>query len=165
MAVMRLRFSKKLTIEQLLSKDIMPTIKTNQILFAVLLFLVVASAVTACKVYRPEINQGQAIEYEAVSKVKIGMTQEEVRAILGTPLIQDLFNLNRWDYVYKLVDGDRAIAEETKITILFENEVVKSIDHDIQPDEEKVVTDNPEDENDTDSVEAVPEAEETTTSN
>ncbi len=143
----------------------MPTIKTNHILFAVVLFTVITSAVTACKVYRPEINQGQSIKYEAVSSVKNGMTREEVKAILGTPLIQDVFNQNRWDYVYKLIDRDRTITEEKKITILFENDVVKSIDHDIEPDEEEVVTDNPEVENDTDSVEAVPEAEETTTSN
>ena len=51
--------------------------------------------------FRIEIQQGNYISQEAVSQLKLGMTKEQVRFVLGTPLVADIFHENRWDYVYR----------------------------------------------------------------
>ena len=56
---------------------------------------------TALSVYRMEIQQGNYISQEAVSQLKPGMTKDQVRFVLGTPLVADIFHENRWDYVYR----------------------------------------------------------------
>lgn len=50
--------------------------------------------------YRIDIQQGNAVTQEMVSKLKPGMTRAQVRFVLGTPLIVDAFRTDRWDYVY-----------------------------------------------------------------
>jgi len=52
------------------------------------------------KAYRIDIQQGNAVTPEMVSKLKPGMTRAQVRFVLGTPLLVDTFRENRWDYVY-----------------------------------------------------------------
>lgn len=66
-----------------------------------LLFL--AHALTGCAgygVHRIDLQQGNLITQEQFAKVKTGMSRLEVRNILGTPLLQDTFNPNRWDYFF-----------------------------------------------------------------
>ena len=48
-----------------------------------------------------EIQQGNYISQEAVSQLKSGMTKDQVRFVLGTPLVADIFHEDRWDYVYQ----------------------------------------------------------------
>ncbi|MEE9303418.1 MAG: outer membrane protein assembly factor BamE [Thiotrichaceae bacterium] len=55
---------------------------------------------TGCTSYKLEVQQGNAISPEAVTQLKKGMSKAEVTSLLGTPLLQDSFQLNRWDYVF-----------------------------------------------------------------
>ena len=55
--------------------------------------------------YRIDIQQGNVIDREMVSRLEIGMEESKVRFILGTPLLVDPFSPNRWDYVYTLRQG------------------------------------------------------------
>ena len=50
--------------------------------------------------YRIDIQQGNYITQEMVSQLKPGMSKEQVRYVLGTPLVTDIFHAERWDYVY-----------------------------------------------------------------
>lgn len=56
--------------------------------------------------YRADIGQGNFITQEQASRLKAGMTREQVRALLGTPLLVDPFRDNRWDYVFDIKRGD-----------------------------------------------------------
>src|SRR5258706_7329133 len=56
--------------------------------------------------YRMEIQQGNFISQEAVSKLKLGMSREDVKLILGTPLLTDIFHGDRWDYVFSRETSD-----------------------------------------------------------
>src|SRR5437879_5973752 len=56
-------------------------------------------------VYRQDIRQGNFITQEMVSQLKPGLTREQVRYVLGTPLVTDPFHGNRWDYVYRYENG------------------------------------------------------------
>ena len=59
--------------------------------------------------YRMVIQQGNFISQEMVEQLKPGMTKEQVRFVLGTPLVTDIFHADRWDYVFyrESADGKR----------------------------------------------------------
>src|SRR5450432_2996793 len=52
-------------------------------------------------VYKIDVNQGNFISQDMVDKLKEGQTKQQVRLILGTPLIASVFRENRWDYQYE----------------------------------------------------------------
>lgn len=55
--------------------------------------------------YRPNIQQGNVVDQKNIAQLKPGMTRDQVRYVLGTPLLQDPFHSSRWDYVYRFEDG------------------------------------------------------------
>jgi outer membrane protein assembly factor BamE len=69
--------------------------------------------------YRMEIQQGNFVSKETVAQLKSGMTKEQVRFVLGTPLVTDIFHANRWDYVFyrEPTGGGR---EEGRLTVYFD---------------------------------------------
>ncbi len=81
--------------------------------------------ISACSIHQLDIQQGNVITNDMTNKLKIGMDRNQVRFILGTPLINDPFHENRWDYVFSL-DSDSSKKESTHITVFFQdNKVVK----------------------------------------
>lgn len=74
--------------------------------------ILVISACSSLKfpgVYRIAIQQGNYIEQEMVDKLKEGQTKRQVKFILGTPMIEDTFNQDRWDYYYDVKRGEKHI--------------------------------------------------------
>ena len=97
---------------------------------------VLAGLLSGCAgfgVHRIDIQQGNLVTQEQLAKVKPGMSRLDVRTALGTPLLQDVFNGNRWDYYFSL-DQSTSYGpfgrdkQQFKVTILFENEKVAKID-------------------------------------
>jgi outer membrane protein assembly factor BamE len=86
----------------------------------------VASLVTP---YRPEVVQGNFISREQFALVKLGMTRQEVRTLLGTPLVTSLFHNNRWDYVFTLAQGGnrREFIEEQHVSLFFDGDILAKI--------------------------------------
>ena len=80
--------------------------------------------------YRPEIQQGNYISQELISQVKPGMTREQVRFLLGTPLLTDIFHADRWDYVYSRVatDGRR---EQRRVALFFADNKLARMEGDV----------------------------------
>jgi outer membrane protein assembly factor BamE len=80
--------------------------------------------------YKPEIQQGNYLSQEQLAQVKPGMTREQVRFILGTPLLTDIFHAERWDYVYwrEGTDGKR---EQRKITLFFDQGKLARMEGDV----------------------------------
>ncbi len=70
-------------------------------------------------VYRLDIPQGNIITQEQVDQLRPGLTKRQVNFIMGTPLIQDTFDQNRWDYVYSFQPGGGQRVQE-RITIYFD---------------------------------------------
>ncbi len=50
--------------------------------------------------YKFDVEQGNVLSAEKIDEIQPGMSEEEVRYVLGTPMLQDVFHTNRWDYVY-----------------------------------------------------------------
>ena len=89
-------------------------------------------------VHRIDIQQGNLVTQEQLAKVKPGMSRNDVRNTLGTPLMQDVFHANRWDYYFTNEQGTKygPFGRDTQkyhVTILFENEKVAKIDGQASP--------------------------------
>ena len=78
-------------------------------------------------IYRTIITQGNLIDPEDLVQVEVGMTKNQVRFLLGTPMIDDPFTKNRWDYVFYLKDSKGMTQQKGWVTILFEDEAVSEI--------------------------------------
>ena len=103
--------------------------------FLVVALLAVALATGGC-VYCANISQGNIVEEEDLDQVEIGMTRNQVRFLLGTPMVDDPFHADRWDYVYYVKIGRNKASAKRWVAILFENESVVEIrrEQELNPD-------------------------------
>ncbi len=102
-----------------------------------LLSLIIASlALASGCVYRASISQGNLIDQEDLDRVELGMTRNQVRFLLGTPMIDDPFHAARWDYVYYLKIGRKDATFKRWVSIVFEDGIVSDIrkDQELDPD-------------------------------
>jgi outer membrane protein assembly factor BamE len=76
--------------------------------------------------YRITIVQGNFVSKEAASKMRKGMTRDEVKATLGTPLLTDMFHDDRWDYVFYFKRGSTAIVQQRDFIVNFDGDHVAS---------------------------------------
>jgi outer membrane protein assembly factor BamE len=83
-------------------------------------------------VYKIDVQQGNYITQDAVAKLKPGMTKAEVRQVLGTPLLNDVFHADRWDYYYSNAKGGRG-EDRKRFTVLFREDKVVSFSGEAQP--------------------------------
>jgi outer membrane protein assembly factor BamE len=65
-------------------------------------------------------------------QLRPGMTKSQVRFIMGTPLIQDSFHGNRWDYVYQMREAGK-VTEQRRVILDFENDLLKTVRGDVIP--------------------------------
>lgn len=89
-----------------------------------------AAGLTAC-VYRVDIQQGNLLDDTDIEGVQAGMTRSQVRYLLGTPLVEDAFHKDRWDYVYYFRKGRSERAEKRWLIVIFENDKVKGLQKDV----------------------------------
>ena len=80
--------------------------------------------------YRIEIQQGNFISQDMVAQLKPGMSKEQVRLALGTPLLTDIFHADRWDYVFWR-DRQGQKREQRKLTVFFEDGKLTRLDGDV----------------------------------
>jgi len=83
--------------------------------------------------YRVEIQQGNFVSQDMVAKLKRGMSREQVRFVLGSPLLTDMFHANRWDYVFFRERPDRT-REERRLSVFFENDRLVRVAGDVVPE-------------------------------
>ena len=78
-------------------------------------------------VYRQAIAQGNLIEQEDLDQAELGMTRNQIRFLLGTPMIDDPFHKDRWDYIYYLKIGRKDATFKRWVSIFFEDGLVSEI--------------------------------------
>ncbi len=88
-----------------------------------LVSLLAAAAVAGC-IYRMPVQQGNFLDPKQVAQLQNGMTRSQVRFLLGTPMLPDAFDNDRWDYVYFLKTGRRGNLDERRLTVWFEDDKV-----------------------------------------
>ena len=84
-------------------------------------------AVASGCVYRASISQGNLIKQEDLDQAEIGMTMNQIRFLLGSPMIDDPFTRNRWDYIYYLKIGRKDAGQKRWVSIFFVDEKVSEI--------------------------------------
>lgn len=89
------------------------------------------AAISGC-VYRAAISQGNLIKEKDLDQIEVGMTVNQVRFLLGTPMIDDPFSRQRWDYVYYLTIGRNKAVGKRWVSIFFEDEAVSEIHKDLE---------------------------------
>jgi outer membrane protein assembly factor BamE len=102
--------------------------RLRHIAIAALVLLVAGCAWT----YKMDIQQGNIVTQDMVAKLQPGMSRSQVRFVLGTPLVADMFHADRWDYVYRLEQGGRMV-EERKLVAVFSGEKLLRIEGDVIP--------------------------------
>jgi outer membrane protein assembly factor BamE len=97
---------------------------------------VLALILTAGCVYQASLSQGNLLKDEDLDQLEVGMTRSQVRFLLGTPMIDDPFHEERWDYVYYLRVGREDPTFKRWVTIIFDGNVVSEIrrDQKLEPD-------------------------------
>jgi outer membrane protein assembly factor BamE len=98
--------------------------------------IVAAFALTACSFFAPyriDIRQGNYIDEAMLAQLKPGMTREQVRFVLGTPLVADVFHSDRWDYVSRFKSGRSGKVEQRAISVFFVDDKLSRVEGDTSP--------------------------------
>ena len=93
-----------------------------KIKFLYISVLVASLLSTGCsmpKMYKVVVSQGNLVDQEMIDKLEVGMTESQVKFVMGTPLISDTFYPNRWDYFTTVTQGENIFSEQ-KIKLFFE---------------------------------------------
>ena len=72
-------------------------------------------------VYKIFVEQGNIVTAEMVEELKPDMTRRQVQFVLGTPIVEDTFNSNRWDYIYLLRIGED-VTKESRLKVIFDGD-------------------------------------------
>ncbi|QQX83890.1 outer membrane protein assembly factor BamE [Cupriavidus necator] len=96
----------------------------------------VANAITP---YRINIVQGNFVSREAVSQLREGMTRDQVKFLLGTPLLNDVFHADRWDYVFSFRRGNTPVVQQRRYTVYFEGDRLVKFSGDELPSEYELI--------------------------
>jgi outer membrane protein assembly factor BamE len=107
-------------------------------IWQILLITGILSLASAC-VYEVDVQQGNKLEPNDVEAIEAGMTRNQVRYLLGTPVVNDLFRDDRWDYIYYFRAGRSKTPERRWLIVWFDGNLVREVQRDVPV----VIGDNP----------------------
>jgi outer membrane protein assembly factor BamE len=88
--------------------------------------------------YRVEVVQGNFVSKEQVDQLKPGMTRLQVKELLGTPLVSDIFHAQRWDYIFTL--RRQGVPDQARrLTVYFNGDALERSDGDVMPSESEFI--------------------------
>lgn len=94
----------------------------------IFIFAFFTLSVTSCSTYKMDVQQGNAVSKDAVKQLQKGMSKAEVASLIGSPLLQDNFRNNRWDYVFFKGKGN-APKNIKNLTLQFRDERLIKVSH------------------------------------
>jgi len=107
----------------------------KRILFLLPLFLAACSStpdvVSRLNPFKIDVRQGNYVTQDMVAKLRPGQTKEQVRFILGSPLLVDVFHTDRWDYVYYMKHGSNGLVEQRNLTVFFQDGLLVRVAGDV----------------------------------
>ena len=106
-----------------------------------LMSLAATCAATSGCVYRMNIQQGNFLEARTVDQLQAGMTRSQVRYLLGTPMVPDAFDKERWDYLYFFKKGRWRKPEERHLIVFFKEDKVEKFERNNVPDKSPTAPD------------------------
>jgi len=103
----------------------------------IILSLVLISSCSSLRfpgVHKITIQQGNVISQNMIDKLKPGMTQSQVRFVLGNPVVDDSLDQNRWDYIYSIQIGG-GVPFERHLVVYFEDGRLSHFQGNFKPSE------------------------------
>jgi outer membrane protein assembly factor BamE len=91
-------------------------------------------------IYRMPIQQGNFLEKKQVDQLEPGMTRSQVMFLLGTPMVPNGFDQDRWDYYYYAKYNKRIPADTLRLTVYFKDEKVDHVDKPLEPEKPPVTS-------------------------
>jgi outer membrane protein assembly factor BamE len=91
-----------------------------------------SSSLPGLKPYHLDIQQGNVVTSKMMLQLKPGMTKSQVRYVMGTPLLQDSFHQDRWDYIYQMNKGGE-VVERRRVILEFNNDGLAKVRGDVIP--------------------------------
>ena len=101
--------------------------------------IAIALSLSACSswVYRIDIPQGNYLEQKSIDKIQVGMTKEQVKFVLGSPVLIDSFDNDTWNYVYRFKSGrSKKLDTQKSFTVKFEDDKLISAEGDFELSED-----------------------------
>ena len=92
---------------------------------------ILLSSCSIPRIYQVVVSQGNLVDQEMISKLEVGMTESQVKFVMGTPLISDTFYPNRWDYFTSVTQGEVSFTNQ-KVTLFFEDKKLVRWEGDIE---------------------------------
>jgi outer membrane protein assembly factor BamE len=86
---------------------------------------------SAC-VYEIDVQQGNKLEPQDIESIQVGMTRNQVKFLLGTPVVTDVFHEDRWDYIYYFRAGRSNKPERRWIIVWFDENIVREVQRDVE---------------------------------
>lgn len=103
-------------------------------IISIISLLLLATACSSLKfpfAYELVVQQGNYVEQDMINKLEVGMTRRQVKFVMGSPLIEDTFNPDRWDYFYTVKRGEDQLTRKL-FTVYFEKDKLASWDGDLK---------------------------------
>jgi len=94
----------------------------------------VSRLINLVRPYRPDVQQGNVVTRDMVEQLRPGMTRDQVRFMLGTPMLRDVFHADRWDYPYVLLRGTGE-QQMRKLVVFFADGRLSKFESDPMPAE------------------------------
>lgn len=90
--------------------------------------ILVAAILSGCHVYKINVQQGNYLDETAIEQVEPGMTRRQVKFLLGTPLVEDTFKTDRWDYIYYFRSGKTGKSITRRLVVHFDGDNVRELE-------------------------------------
>jgi outer membrane protein assembly factor BamE len=103
------------------------------IVYVTFIVLFVASQSACLRIYRQDLRQGNYVTQNKIDKLKVGLSKDEVQKIMGSPALVPMMDINRWDYYYSFMSGDRKVIEQKALSLYFTENKLKSFSGDWVP--------------------------------
>lgn len=107
-------------------------------LLAALAVVATVSACSSITPYRIEVVQGNVVTQEMIAQIQPGLGRIQVRDILGSPLLADIFHADRWDYVFTIRRKGTEF-QQRRVTVFFKDDKVERFEADVLPSEREFV--------------------------
>jgi outer membrane protein assembly factor BamE len=104
--------------------------------------LVAAATLLSGCVYRMNIQQGNYLEGRTVDQLQVGMTRSQVRYLLGTPMVPESFDKERWDYLYYFKRGRVHRVQERHLIVWFKDDKVAKFERNNVPESPPMAPDD-----------------------
>ncbi len=93
-------------------------LKLSRTTGAILALLLLSSCI---KTYKHDVQQGNILDPDRLSRLELGMSKNDVQTLLGTSLLKDSFHPDRWDYFYSLRKAGKKDSERRLLTLYFKD--------------------------------------------